>query len=46
VLVRHNATLHIESTPGKGSRFRCDFPASEVVDVREEDAKPQVRDAG
>lgn len=26
VLDRHNATLHIQSTPGKGSIFRCDFP--------------------
>jgi two-component system phosphate regulon sensor histidine kinase PhoR len=25
VLLRHNATLHIESTVGKGSVFRCDF---------------------
>jgi two-component system phosphate regulon sensor histidine kinase PhoR len=26
VLVRHKARLHIESTVGKGSLFRCDFP--------------------
>jgi two-component system phosphate regulon sensor histidine kinase PhoR len=26
VLTRHKARLHIESTPGKGSLFRCDFP--------------------
>lgn len=25
VLDRHNASLHIESVPGKGSVFRCDF---------------------
>jgi two-component system phosphate regulon sensor histidine kinase PhoR len=46
VLVRHNATLEIESTPGKGSRFRCDFPLSEVVEVRPETNAPAVRDAG
>ena len=28
VLARHRAQLHIESTPGKGSLFRCDFPYS------------------
>lgn len=33
VLVRHGATLAIESTPGKGSRFRCDFPLTEVLTV-------------
>ncbi|MCW5589015.1 MAG: phosphate regulon sensor histidine kinase PhoR [Legionellales bacterium] len=26
VLLRHNAKLHIESTPKVGSTFRCDFP--------------------
>lgn len=26
VLQRHGASLHIESEPGKGSTFRCDFP--------------------
>jgi two-component system phosphate regulon sensor histidine kinase PhoR len=26
VLDRHNANLHIQSEPGKGSLFRCDFP--------------------
>jgi two-component system phosphate regulon sensor histidine kinase PhoR len=25
VLDRHNASLHVQSTPGKGSVFRCDF---------------------
>ncbi len=25
VLDRHNASLHVESVPGKGSVFRCDF---------------------
>jgi len=33
VLDRHNASLHIESTPGKGSLFRCDF------ELFEEDSK-------
>jgi two-component system phosphate regulon sensor histidine kinase PhoR len=33
VLDRHNASLHVESTPGKGSLFRCDF------ELFEEDAK-------
>ena len=47
VLVRHNATLAVESTPGKGSRFRCDFPLSEVVDAHAEPAALEVqRDAG
>ncbi len=27
VLQRHDAELHIQSAPGKGSTFRCDFPA-------------------
>ena len=26
VLDRHNATLNIQSTPGKGSTFQCNFP--------------------
>ena len=46
VLVRHNATLSIDSTPSKGSRFRCDFPASEVVDARADPALRVGRDAG
>ncbi|MGD2054738.1 MAG: ATP-binding protein, partial [Gammaproteobacteria bacterium] len=25
VLDRHNASLHVESVPGEGSLFRCDF---------------------
>ncbi len=29
-LARHGATLSIESTPGKGSRFICRFPANRV----------------
>lgn len=28
VLARHDAALEIKSTPGKGSRFSCRFPAS------------------
>jgi two-component system, OmpR family, phosphate regulon sensor histidine kinase PhoR len=31
VLNRHDARLHIESTPGKGSLFRCDFPLARCV---------------
>ena len=31
VLIHHNGHLHIESTPGKGSTFRCDFPADIIV---------------
>ncbi|MBF8269700.1 MAG: phosphate regulon sensor kinase PhoR [Gammaproteobacteria bacterium] len=31
VLRRHNAELDIESEPGKGSTFRCRFPAAVVV---------------
>jgi len=30
VLVRHDAELRIESTVGKGSRFRCVFPAQRI----------------
>jgi len=33
VLDRHNASLHIESVPGEGSLFRCDF------ELFEEDSK-------
>ncbi|MDX1455418.1 MAG: phosphate regulon sensor histidine kinase PhoR [Gammaproteobacteria bacterium] len=32
VLQRHGAELDIGSTPGKGSRFSCLFPASRVLD--------------
>lgn len=31
VLARHSATLEILSTPGKGSRFICHFPAQRVM---------------
>jgi len=31
VLGRHEADLHISSTPGAGSEFRCHFPADRVV---------------
>lgn len=31
VLERHHATLEIESAPGKGSEFRCRFPAESIV---------------
>ena len=33
-LARHQATLEIESTPGKGSRFTAKFPARRVVPAR------------
>lgn len=33
VLIRHKARLHIESTVGKGSTFRCDFPRDSIVAV-------------
>ena len=46
VLVRHGATLAIESTPGKGSCFRCDFPASEVFDARDALRAEDVRETG
>jgi two-component system phosphate regulon sensor histidine kinase PhoR len=32
VLVRHDAELAIDSEPGKGSRFRCRFPADRVLE--------------
>ena len=31
VLLRHGGNLHIESASGRGSVFRCDFPAFRVV---------------
>lgn len=31
VLNRHQANLHIESTPGVGSTFRCDFPKDIII---------------
>ena len=31
VLLRHDARLEIESVPGKGSTFRCEFPAERVI---------------
>jgi two-component system phosphate regulon sensor histidine kinase PhoR len=33
-LARHQATLDIESTPGKGSRFTAKFPARRIVPAR------------
>lgn len=33
-LVRHQATLKIESEPGRGSRFTAAFPASRVVSTK------------
>lgn len=34
VLSRHDAELKISSSPGKGSRFSCHFPAKRVVQLR------------
>jgi len=34
LLNHHDAKLAIESTPGEGSRFRCEFPVSRAVDVK------------
>ena len=31
VLMRHDAELHVESEPGKGSEFLCRFPPSRLV---------------
>jgi two-component system, OmpR family, phosphate regulon sensor histidine kinase PhoR len=36
ILIRHKARLHIESTVGKGSTFRCDFPAELVATSAQE----------
>ena len=33
VLLRHNATLHIESRLGEGSSFKCSFPSERVLDA-------------
>lgn len=33
VLIRHNARLEIQSTPGKGSCFTCHFPADAIAAV-------------
>jgi two-component system phosphate regulon sensor histidine kinase PhoR len=39
-LLRHQATLEIESEPGRGSRFTARFPAHRVVDVKAPLANP------
>ena len=31
ILVQHQAKLEIESKPGKGSTFQCDFPSESIV---------------
>ena len=36
VLARHGASLHISSTIGEGSRFRCDFPAQKIIEQPQE----------
>ncbi len=36
VLQRHDAELRISSDVGEGSTFRCDFPASRTLTVREQ----------
>ena len=39
VLARHDATLYIESEPGMGSTFRCDFPPDVIVeDINDNDS--------
>jgi len=43
VLDRHNARLQIQSEPGKGSTFRCDFPAF-VVAEKVNDINPSASD--
>ncbi|MBI5450009.1 MAG: phosphate regulon sensor histidine kinase PhoR [Gammaproteobacteria bacterium] len=35
VLNLHDATLQIHSVPDQGSRFRCCFPSSRVIEVRD-----------
>ena len=36
VLARHDASLHISSTIGEGSRFRCDFPPQKIIEQPQE----------
>jgi hypothetical protein len=43
VLNRHAASLHIESTPGQGSTFRCDFPAASIVRLDDHGTGPIVQ---
>ena len=31
IMARHGGSLYIESQPGKGSTFRCDFPSHRIV---------------
>jgi len=45
VLNRHGASLHIESVPGQGSVFRCDFPPAAIVRRDEDAATPGVAPA-
>ena len=40
VLARHQATLHIESTPGAGSRFTVRFPAQRTLPAGPEATPP------
>ena len=42
VLIRHQAKLDIQSTPGTGSVFRCDFPRDAIVE--ETPALPSVQE--
>ena len=37
VMARHGGSLHIESTVGKGSTFRCNFPEKKII-TRENDS--------
>ncbi len=36
-LARYEAELHIESEVGKGSLFRCDIPASSIIQVKDDE---------
>jgi len=42
-LARHDATLAIESTPGKGSRFSARFPAARLLPVEPDPVAPEGR---
>jgi two-component system, OmpR family, phosphate regulon sensor histidine kinase PhoR len=39
ILVRHKAKLEIESIPGKGSTFQCDFPSESIVSELESEPR-------
>ncbi len=41
ILMRHDADLHIESEPGKGSTFACRFPVERIRDPKKPRAPTQ-----